>query len=954
MAYKNQNNPDCANCNKVGLAILPARYAVVPKSLDIELPTGLECDVTSTKLQNNKYILRTLRQGFLYIYYEKHSRGIQNKWEIYSVSARGTLWKQLSTGMIEPVIEERCSRKEHQLPASIIAITSPEKCGKIWMGFSEQKWSVETFKTFEYDINLRQRRMQIFDPMKWIKNQKHLHAIKSDEKNLNDILEYRSDFALSTLAGIEVSGISRPDGSYTQKLLSRCTTRYPLYIRRDDKKNLVDLMTQTGKTGNASHYTPVIIAMWDSVGITHELNGYRNDAIGWIEKYGSERELEIEALNSIEAAKKALEKRNEVNALSGMEAGVFKWDTEFSRRRLEAYKKTYPDDEAGYARQEILCKRWEYDASARVPLSIARKRENYVRHSDAEWKQGMAELDKAANQAMTPDSVTGKSSINKRDDLIKIQSAEAAKESAKEWLRYESKLDQREINIFKKNYTSFMSTAKYISDERTKDIITWMKSSLLQDALLEYNPSNLEDGLAFEYAVGDMLFGISSSPEGASIIKEWIIEGEVSDKNLLWRAIAFNHKEGIDAVNSILASITNSKEKNFNESTLGSIRESTKHFAKIFDLVKKSLSLHNTLRKAEIRQAATGGIEKLFMTVGNLFFQPYIKKGVDLLSEKFVLGLLLARSGVEHGKIITLIAAEAKFGRAERAETLLALSVGTILVNRNSSKEFIELKSAWKNLVENSDVPKSHTNPNLAGGFNEAKELRIAMIATLAQMVYVTKLYLDKKEDPDSKKLAGELWAASLALSAGLADLGATAIKGLHSLKDSAISFQVLKMSGGILSAGAAWIFAQNDYAAADKNEAAGLMLISRLYRIKAAAGLLGGACSTLTAMSYTKPAFELIAKKLPDTFIGRASSIVPRAGISITSRLLAGRALLMVGGMWFSVATIAIQVLIWKFSDNELEVWCSRCAFGIDKINRIRNSRTQMMDFEKSLLEVM
>lgn len=55
--------------------------------------------------------------------------------------------------------------------------------------------------------------------------------------------------------------------------------------------------------------TPHVLALWDAIGITHELNGYRNDATGWLKKYGDERELQIGAFSAIEGVKKALEKK---------------------------------------------------------------------------------------------------------------------------------------------------------------------------------------------------------------------------------------------------------------------------------------------------------------------------------------------------------------------------------------------------------------------------------------------------------------------------------------------------------------------------------------------------------------------------------------------------------------------------------------------------------------------
>jgi hypothetical protein len=943
MAYANKDNPDCANCNKSGLAILPVRYAVVPNHVDATLPTTLGNKVVDVKLKHHKYALRTLRQGFLYLFYEKHARGSHIKWEVYSVSSAGTLWKQLSINAIEVVEGERCSRKEHRLPASVIAIESPEKCGKVWMAFSEHAWSTETFEAFEADTALRDRRMQTFAPAVWIKSRDYRHGIETNEQALNDIIEYKSGFPLSTLGRNNVVDISKPDGSYDSNGLKSCATRYAITVRRDDKMKLVDMMKKVGEVPNKPGYAPIIIALWDNLGIAHELNGYRNDATGWIEKYGQERELEIGALGAIEGAKKALKDRSRNKVISAGEAGIFKWSAEFTQRRIENYEKFYPGNAAGLAREKDLCERWERDATARIPSSIARRREAYTHLRESDWRAGMAEVDKA-----------GKSMVQRRDETIENWANEEAARAEKAWSKYESKLDKTAFEIFKARYTEFITAASKLADERTEDVVVWMKSTHLQNALLEYHPSNLNDGVAFEDAVGDTILGVSSSPAGLAIVEEWIGEARSSDNNLLWRAIALNQSEGISAVNGILTAAATSKDVTFTETALNAARESTKYIAKLADLVKKSLSLHNTLKKGEILRVPTGGIEKLLMTIGHLFFQPFVKKGADLLAEKFILGLLLARSGAEYSKIMGLLAAEAKFGKLGRAETLLVLlSMGHVIANRNTSRGFKTLEDAWKALAKDADTPKTNSNPKLAGGFNEAKEMRFAMVATIAQMTYVAKLYLDAENDPQNKRIQAELWIAELSLSAGLADLGATAIKGLHKLKDGALGFQALKLAGGVLSAGSAWIQYQQDREKSKKNYEMGQITIARLYRIKSWVGLMGGASSVLTAVSYTKPAFEMIAAKFPETMLGRASASIPRFGSFIAGRLLIGRAIVMFGGIWFSIATVAIQIIIWKFSDDKLQEWCELSAFGNNKEKRIKNPQQQMNDFQNALLEV-
>ncbi|MFX7621274.1 toxin VasX, partial [Acinetobacter baumannii] len=72
----NPQHPDCRNCNKDGLAILPVRYAVVPLNIPGDIPAPLGNKVNSTALTNYKYVLRTLRAGFVYLFYERHPSNI--------------------------------------------------------------------------------------------------------------------------------------------------------------------------------------------------------------------------------------------------------------------------------------------------------------------------------------------------------------------------------------------------------------------------------------------------------------------------------------------------------------------------------------------------------------------------------------------------------------------------------------------------------------------------------------------------------------------------------------------------------------------------------------------------------------------------------------------------------------------------------------------------------------
>ena len=951
MAYVNKDNPNCANCNKSGLAILPVRYAVVPTIANAELPSSLGNKVTSVVLKHHKYALRTLRKGYLYLYYEKHARGKDIKWEVYSVSDGGTLWKQNSIGAIKEVAEIMCSSKAHLLPASVITIDKPEKCGRVWMAFSEHRWSEQTITLYEQDLKLRDRRMQTFNPGLWIRQRGYRHGLEASEANLNQIVEYKNGFVLSALGGTDVKSISQLDGTFNKDVLNHCSTVHTVTVRRDDKAKLAAMMKQAGERSDGPPHAPAIIALWDCVGITHELNGFRNDAVGWIKKYGAEREREIGAAVSIQGAKKALEGRAEGHVQSIADAGTFHWDAAHSQARMQTYDSGKPSTSAERSRQSALCTYWERDAAIRAPAHLASRRSFAIGLSESEWQQNMKNIDSEIAAATKPDTATGISRVQQRDARAQAWSEDAV---AHAWPKYEALIDRTELDSFMKSYQGFLDSATHLCDARTEDVVAWLRSHALQDALTEFHHSEIEDGLAFEATVGTLIMGITSSPEGHKYIDELIDEAKCSERNLIWRAISYNQRDAREELNLALVEIRNSEDKSFTEKGLAAAEDSIKYFAKLGQMVSKALSLHNALRKQDVRLVSTGGIEKILLTVAGAFMKPFIRKGADKLSGWLVHGLILVRCGSEYKETMDLLFTEAKFARMDRADTLLLLSMGKEMAQDSANSGRKLLLEKWAGLVKNAENPKQNSDRTLAGGFNEAREIRFAMVATILQMVYVGKLLNDVADKPENKKLRAELWVAGMSLGAGLADLGALGVKAVHALEDKALTYQGLKLAGGVLSVGAAWINFQKDKSFGNKKRDAGQYFIALLYYGKGWGNLFIGASSAFNAISYTRPAFEMIARKFPATALGRGAALMPRAAAYIARIFLLQRALLICGGLYVNLAVLSIELIIWKFSHDELQKWCKHSAFGLEKHERNFNASTQALRFESALKEVL
>lgn len=173
----------CANCEKTGLPILPVRYTVLPQTVGAKLPAGISGKgVTDVSLTAHRYGLRTLREGWLYLFYAKGARG-SNYWEAYTVTEDGRLWKQPLPLMTAPAIHPACAQKSIAVPMDIIAIERPEKCGDVYIAFSEYPWHKDIFKLYAGDAALRVQRMQRIEPAKWITGAKDEHAAVATEQS---------------------------------------------------------------------------------------------------------------------------------------------------------------------------------------------------------------------------------------------------------------------------------------------------------------------------------------------------------------------------------------------------------------------------------------------------------------------------------------------------------------------------------------------------------------------------------------------------------------------------------------------------------------------------------------------------------------------------------------------------------------------------------------------------
>lgn len=161
----------CPSCVKSGLPVLltrpglaEARYASRSSALTRQLMAGL----TAPDLKFSDYVMRSLRTGYVYVYYRAaamHALVGGEGWEAYAVDEAG----YVSPISLEspPLPEEMprfsCARNEGYAAAMLINIKEPSRAGEVWIGFSEVPLSLKVRQNYAANVGLLNKRFTRLD-----------------------------------------------------------------------------------------------------------------------------------------------------------------------------------------------------------------------------------------------------------------------------------------------------------------------------------------------------------------------------------------------------------------------------------------------------------------------------------------------------------------------------------------------------------------------------------------------------------------------------------------------------------------------------------------------------------------------------------------------------------------------------------------------------------------------
>jgi len=542
-----------------------------------------------------------------------------------------------------------------------------------------------------------------------------------------------------------------------------------------------------------------------------------------------------------------------------------------------------------------------------------------------------------------------------RRSSFKEKNVEDARAGA--WQKYEDKLDNPLYLSFKKNFKDFQTTVSRIAEERTIDLVRWLGAKNLIDALTEFHGKSVRDGVVFDDQIGRAIFGMNDSRSGKEKIAAWVAEMKATETNLLWRAMALNQIDAMPELDAYLQEAKQKNDKKIIASSIDWLAVGQKSLKATADTYKKALSIYNANVKAasekgsmafnvQLKPIKTKGIDFQIMATGDAIMKYFrVNSLLDYGGEKMVQHLLNIRLLVDPMDSLQLIQAQALNEGVARELMISRLSTAeTFLASERPQMKAAQvdnMRRAW------TEFRKSESSGNAI------KDVRAALLVMLIEGVNFSKMVDACAQKKDAKSFLG-LAASGMTITSGLFDVASTAIKGMT--KDisgdfdkgsSLWSYQKLKLFGGLLSAGSALVGAWLDYQDFYKNRETGNPGFAALYLMKVFAGSASSIFSVATALTYSTP---YVRRLLVSAVISTSAQVLKR---EIT--LVGARILLMTAGAGASILVFAFQVIIWIFSDDELQNWCALCPFGESRNSKLafHSVRDQMIALDKSLIDI-
>ncbi|PRY03122.1 T6SS effector BTH_I2691 family protein [Paraburkholderia sp. BL25I1N1] len=239
----------CKMCEKKGLPILPVRYSAFAATrahgidgVPILMGGNFGQHVMDIASRKTKYTLRSLRYGFVYVFYPKTS-----KWQCYAVTKEGYVYDYPLDAVLDRSTEMpfSCTQTGHPELAQCITIENAEKAGTVYLAFSTVQWTKTVRDRYAKNSEgCRTKRMQAFDAAGWFASPgaNVPHATKA-----TDVQKYVAEYK----GGAGKAFVTSP---------------FPF------RERSLETAALNAAMDHLAPHKGAVFALWDPIGITQELN----------------------------------------------------------------------------------------------------------------------------------------------------------------------------------------------------------------------------------------------------------------------------------------------------------------------------------------------------------------------------------------------------------------------------------------------------------------------------------------------------------------------------------------------------------------------------------------------------------------------------------------------------------------------------------------------------------
>jgi hypothetical protein len=493
---------DCKFCDKTGLLILPLRYAAVAadqaKSLLPALVGTLGNGVDDISLGHAAYAPRLLREGYLYVLVVR--RGIRS-WEGYAATEEAFLYKFPVDTPPTVKIEFSCDRTSCGIDASCVAIDRVEFVDKVFFLFTPSAMTVA--KLDEYKANAdayaASGKMQVFDPKAWAKggSRSQPHSLVPGLLGLH-VAEW---ILYKQCAGAQTSELGEAMRRQLFPAISAAYAGVPAPAPDKPQPGRLGLLQD-----KLERLEGAAFVVYDHIGVTQELNDFRNAALSPVEHFLAKREGETD-----------------------------------NQRRLDVMQAI--DDVRGSVKSHFV----KLNAQ-----SIQRVDEMNLPNHGADRAAQLRAVGRVAEaeviEAQMKEHERRKARTRQR--LLDGTDAEAKWQST-----YAALLDQGEIDRFRAALETLSERCGKQANARAPDHLLWLKSSKLVDAFDLFDPADQGSGFEFHREHVHCTHGMFGVESNHPTLSAWMNVDKVERKNLYMRANLFNHQDLIQQADATFAAV---------------------------------------------------------------------------------------------------------------------------------------------------------------------------------------------------------------------------------------------------------------------------------------------------------------------------------------------------------------------------------------------------------------